>query len=337
MKFLRTLLLIILSLVILIVVVGLFLPSASHVERSTIIKQSPGVVFNQVNTLKNWEKWSPWHKLDTNMLLTYTGPESGVGSTYQWKSKQRNVGNGTLIIVESHPDSFINTSMEFEGMGKSNASYKFEKAPDGTKVTWAMDSKGEGMPWYMTIPHRYFGLFMDGMVGPDFERGLNNMKEVAEKMPATGNYKIEEVTTDDQMAILIHGKAEMSDISAKLGMLYGKLGAYAGKHGAKTTGHPFAIYHSAKGGHFVFEAGIPVDKKIASSKDIKFKEMKAGKAIKADYYGDYMGMGRGHRAIKEWMKTNDKKLHGAPWEVYVTDPMAEKDSTKWLSEIYYPI
>ena len=32
------------------------------------------MVYDQVNTLKNWENWSPWHKIDKGMKLTYSGP-----------------------------------------------------------------------------------------------------------------------------------------------------------------------------------------------------------------------------------------------------------------------
>jgi len=31
---------------------------------------------------------------------------------------------------------------------------------------------------------RYFGLFMDGMIGPDYERGLGRLKTLAEAPPA---------------------------------------------------------------------------------------------------------------------------------------------------------
>jgi effector-binding domain-containing protein len=44
-----------------------------------------------------------------------------------------------------------------------------------------------------------------------------------------------------------------------------------------------------------------------------------------------------HDAIDKWMKANGKIAAGAPWEVYVTDPSAEKDTTKWLTEVIYPV
>ncbi|NJK86522.1 MAG: hypothetical protein HC906_11680 [Bacteroidales bacterium] len=49
--FLRILLGIFILLIVL-VIVGFFLPSTAHVERSKLIKASPEVVFEQVNTLK---------------------------------------------------------------------------------------------------------------------------------------------------------------------------------------------------------------------------------------------------------------------------------------------
>jgi hypothetical protein len=33
---------------------------------------------------------------------------------------------------------------------------------------------------------RYFGLWMDGMVGPDFEEGLGRLKALAEAQPKVG-------------------------------------------------------------------------------------------------------------------------------------------------------
>ena len=44
-----------------------------------------------------------------------------------------------------------------------------------TKVTW-MDYGDVGS----NIMYKYFGLFMDDLIGPDFEDGLANLKTVAE-------------------------------------------------------------------------------------------------------------------------------------------------------------
>ena len=45
-----------------------------------------------------------------------------------------------------------------------------------TRVTWTMNGDMGGNPVY-----RWMGLFMDKMVGPDFDAGLANLKALAEK------------------------------------------------------------------------------------------------------------------------------------------------------------
>jgi len=54
-------------------VFSLYLPSRLKIERSLLIKARPEVVFREVNTLRNWERWSPWHQLDPAMKLVYGG------------------------------------------------------------------------------------------------------------------------------------------------------------------------------------------------------------------------------------------------------------------------
>ena len=46
----------------------------------------------------------------------------------------------------------------------------------GTQVTWTMNGDMGANPLY-----RWMGLFMDKMVGPDFDAGLANLKALAEK------------------------------------------------------------------------------------------------------------------------------------------------------------
>jgi hypothetical protein len=57
----------------------------------------------------------------------------------------------------------------------SIGSMTLEPAAAGVKVVW-VDAGELGM----NPVHRWFGLFLDRIIGPDFERGLNNLKRLAE-------------------------------------------------------------------------------------------------------------------------------------------------------------
>ena len=58
----------------------------------------------------------------------------------------------------------------------SSGDLRFEPSAGGTRVTWTMKGDMGGNP----VMH-WFALFMDRMVGPDFEAGLTNLKAEAEK------------------------------------------------------------------------------------------------------------------------------------------------------------
>lgn len=173
MKILKTIGIVLLCIIILAVVVAYLLPRHVHVERSATIPASPEVVFNQVNNLKNWEEWSPWHDIDQDMEIVYSGPEMGAGASYSWFSSNPEAGQGKLTIVESLPYSLITTELDFAEQGTATAQYTFVPTADGTLMTWSMESDMGNNPI-----GRYFGLFMDNMLGRDFEKGMENIKEI---------------------------------------------------------------------------------------------------------------------------------------------------------------
>jgi effector-binding domain-containing protein len=82
---------------------------------------------------------------------------------------------------------------------------------------------------------------------------------------------------------------------------------------------------------------VPVAKAGKTSGRITAMETKAGRAVKMNYWGDYGKMSAAHNAILDYISQKHLTRNGAPWEVYITDPMNEKDTAKWLTQIYYPV
>ena len=323
------------GLLVLIVLVAFLLPGKVHVERSLVIKAGAAPVFNEVNTLKNWEKWSPWHQMDSTMKVTYEGPEAGAGAKYSWIGEE--MGAGSLQISESQPNTAIKTALDFGGMGISYATYKFEPVTDGTKVTWIMDSDTKDAPWAWYVPSKYFGLFMDDMLGKDFEKGLNNLKTVVESQPAAPAYSVVEKTIPTQQVLTIKAVCSQEELSDKLGELYGQIVTEMQQNKLEFAGQPFAIYHKYDPKAIEFEAGIPVNKAGKTKGAIVAKELKGGPVAMIAHYGPYEGTYNAHMAMDQWITANKKEVKNAPWEVYVTDPVQEKDPAKWLTEIYYPL
>jgi hypothetical protein len=155
--------------------IGFLLPQEQKVERSIIIRAMPEEVFVHLNGAKAFNEWSPWALLDENMLVTYTGPDAGKGSTMAWESEQPGVGSGSLTITDLMEYEQVDIALDFGGQGKAASYFKLQPVAEGTQVTW-----GFSMDAGMNPIHRWFGLMMDKWVGSDYEKGLLRLKKLIE-------------------------------------------------------------------------------------------------------------------------------------------------------------
>ena len=151
-------------------------PAAFHVERSTTIAAPPEVVFPHLNDFHQWGAWSPWEKLDPNMVRTYGGADSGVGATYHWVGNDK-VGEGNMTITDSAPNQQIGIKLEFLKPWAATNTARFVLAPaaGGTQLTWSMDGNHDFLGKAMSV-----AMNMDKMIGGDFERGLATLKTLSE-------------------------------------------------------------------------------------------------------------------------------------------------------------
>lgn len=318
--------------VALVVIISFLLPSNSIVERSIVVDAPAKVVFKQVNNLRNWSNWSPWAKMDPDMEIEYFGPETGVNSKYCWEGDPETVGTGCLTIVENEENASISTLLQFEGMGEGNGSWTFEESEEGTKVTWAMNSD-MSKP---AIIGRYFGLMMDGMLGPTFEEGLESLKEIAETTPS---YSIK-ITQEEMPAmnyIFVRDSCSEEEISQTFNDMAGQMGAFMGKNKLSMAGAPFAGYYSWEG-TFDFYFAFPVAETPESGEgNVQVASKDAFKCVKGIFYGNWAETYKGHDEMMKYMEDNNLEMTGEPLEFYMTDPEQQPDTAKWETQIVYQL
>ena len=164
-----------------VIVVGLVAvialqPARYRVSRSTAVAAPAAVLFAQVNDFHKWTAWSPWEHIDPAMNRTYEGPPAGAGARYAWAGN-REVGEGRMTIVESHPSDRIQVRLEFVKPFAGTSVAEFTFRPDGgrTLVTWSMTGDKNFIAKAIHLV-----MSMDRMIGDQFDKGLAAMKTVAE-------------------------------------------------------------------------------------------------------------------------------------------------------------
>ena len=147
---------------------SLALPRHVSIERSAVIDVAPDSVIALAASNTGYQTFNPYKDLDPNLQVEMFGPASGVGSGFAFESKD---GKGQQTVASVTADQ-VNFDIDLGPLGQPTQSISAVAVDGGAEVTWTMD-----MDLGMNPIFRVMGLFMDGMIGPNFELGLANIAE----------------------------------------------------------------------------------------------------------------------------------------------------------------
>jgi hypothetical protein len=167
--------------IILIVLVAVLLlaarrPDSFHLARSTRISAPAERIYPLISNLRQMNRWNPFLQSDPQMKIVYSGPESGRGAAHDWAGSKK-AGAGRIEIRDARLPSYVAMSLDIVRPFACHNLVEFTLKPqqDATEVTWAMSGR-------MAFINKLCGLFMDmdKMIGSQFDRGLADLKALAE-------------------------------------------------------------------------------------------------------------------------------------------------------------
>ena len=179
MKIVKIILIVIVVIVAIPLVGALFIKGDYAVERETTVKKSKAVVFDYVKHIKNQNNYSVWNMKDPHSKMEYKGEDGTVGFVSSWDSDSADVGKGEQEITKIADGSRVDMELRFKKpFEQTDYAYMTTDMVDSTqtKVVWGFNGT-------MKYPFNFMCLFMDmdKMLGPDLQKGLDNMKAIVEK------------------------------------------------------------------------------------------------------------------------------------------------------------
>jgi effector-binding domain-containing protein len=150
------------------------------------------------------------------------------------------------------------------------------------------------------------------------------------------------VEVKEQPMLSVREAADMPSIAEKMGRIFLETFTFMQKQGIVPSGPPFSYYHdvfseATSKGVFDMECGFPVSEPAEGEGHIKAGKLPGGKTLKAVHIGPYQTLSETYEAVMAWAKEMGIQLGDNMWEIYLTDPDKEKDSSKWVTEILWPI
>ena len=149
------------------------LPGAVTVEREAILAADSAAIYDLLASNEGFQSFNPYRDDDPNLAITLMGPERGVGSAFAFKGEG---GEGTQTITALQPGRAVTMQIDLGAMGRPVQTFTLTPVADGTKVNWSTEAA-----FGMNPIGRVFGLFLDGRLGPVYERGLKNLEKAAQR------------------------------------------------------------------------------------------------------------------------------------------------------------
>lgn len=115
--------------------------------------------------------------------------------------------------------------------------------------------------------------------------------------------------------------------------LFGRLGEF----GVAPAGPPFVRYLDTGGDRLEVELGVPVPADATEFDGAERSTLPGGRVAVWRYVGPYSGLREACEQLGTSVKELGEKAAGPFWESYVTDPSAEPDASKRVTEIYLPL
>jgi effector-binding domain-containing protein len=323
--------------VLLLIVVGIILPSRSLVERDILIDTHAATIFALLNDFRQVSKWSPTLDGDPNARIDISGPARGVGASIIWDGHI--IGQGRQTIIESVPYERLTAQFELGDQEPATATFTLSSEEGMTRVVWLHDSDHG-----FNLVGRYLGLLQGSIIGTEHEQGLSRLKELAENLPRGdfSDIEIEQIVVEaaDIAYLRTTSIPEATAISEAMGDAYFSVLTFIDEYGLDDAGAPLSITRTFSGSELVFDAAIPVRGLNAATprtgEAVKIGTTYAGPVIRVKHVGSYRTLGRTHDKIAAYLAALGIQRNGDAWESYISDPI-RTDEADLLTYVYYPI
>jgi effector-binding domain-containing protein len=147
--------------------------------------------------------------------------------------------------------------------------------------------------------------------------------------------RIEKVAAKPTACVRVHTTVE--HIGEAFDRELPKVASHVAEVGGVITGPPFTRYLRVGPEGIDMEVGFPTATLIPRNGEVTPAELPEVEAAVATHVGGYDGLPAAYGEIEQWIRARGRVPDTAMWEVYLTDPGADPDTSHWRTQIVWPL
>lgn len=302
---------IILTIIVIIAAAYILLPEKPVIAQDLSIDTSDVIAGKFLTTESGWDKWWPGTK---------TGDRQ-----YNFK--------GAKISIDKMTNSSTYLKLKKDNLALSGKISYFADAEGSVKFKW--DAVDENSTQFLSRITNYF-------------KTQDAEKLVGEILLTLKHFLEDERNAYGYRIYLNHAKDTVLLVSANTYPIYPSLQAIyntvktlqqqAGSQGAKQTNFPMLNVTQTDEHEYQVNVALPINKRIIPFQKTSLNNIpKGGNLLVADVRGGQNTVNNALVQMKIYMTDHRLVSPAMPFQSLVTDRLAQKDTSKWITKIYYPI
>ncbi len=296
----------IIFLLFLIIIYFLFPPQFT-VSNTILLKANPNSIYRCLSNEAKWEK-----------IL-----EEDVANSPNQKIKTGQKLMGSIEVQIKDKGSSFPGLIEILALNNDSAAIK-----------WTLNVEG-GPNLLKKIQHYFIAKNLKNSTAEI----LSSMKKFLEKEENIYDIKVQIVNIKDTLLIAIKTTSKNYPDLQEVYDRIDNLQNYAAANGARQTGYPMLSVRTGDSLNFEIITGLPINKNLKGGGIILHKEMPSTGRMLAtnEIKGGPYTIRKAFNNLEDFFEDHKFISPAVPFESLITNRMQEKDTSRWVTQIYYPV
>ncbi|MGZ3756520.1 MAG: hypothetical protein ACXVAY_08935 [Mucilaginibacter sp.] len=292
---------------------GIYLIIPAHMasKHEVVIATAEMHAFKFLTNKNQWAKWWPGQS-DT---------QAGVFSYKDSKYVLKSISNSAIEIIRQHNNLSINSKISFIATDKGRV-----------KVDWIIQEPSGRNPFKIVRQYLEIKRNEDNLA-----KILNALKAFLEDDRNIYHIDVKLSTVKDSLVyatqVTMAQYPSMDKVYRMIDVLKKQI---ALQHG-KQIDDPMLNIHQIGINNYAVMVGIPVDKMLKNQHGSFINKMVLGNILTAKVTGGINTIRTSVEALESYRKDYGLISPAMPFESLKTNRMAEKDTSKWVTNLFYPI
>lgn len=171
----------------------------------------------------------------------------------------------------------------------------------------------------------------------DFKQFLAEAKLFFENDINTYGMKVETQRVKDSTLISLRKTFDHYPTTEDVYSLIADVKKYIQIQGGKESNAPMLNIFSVANNRYDVMVGIPTKTDVEEQEPFKRKKMILGYILVGDVQGGMATVAAAEKRMADYAFDHQKTAPAIPFQSLITDRMQEKDTSKWITRIYYPV